>query len=129
MSTVADMLSGGTFMPLAASVKRLRAKRAPDPYNPSRTVEDWGEPEELAMRGFISSSSSTETTDGARDETVSAAVLTVEGPSADIEPGDRIRTEPDDGRLWRVTGFPSRDASPFTGWAPTTEANLEEVVG
>lgn len=131
MSTFADLASaapGAMPMPAAAALARLRAGRKPDPYNPERLVDDWGSPERLEFAGFIASSSSTETGDAAREETVSAAVLTC-APGTDVQKGDRIETVPSDGRLWRVAGFPSSDASPFTGWRPTLEADLEEVVG
>lgn len=132
MSTFADMAaaaSGGAMaMPFAPNVARLRAGQKADPYNPDRTVDDWDDPERIEFPGFISSSTSTETGDAAREETVSAAVLTCE-PGTDVQKGDRIESVPSDGRLWRVTGFPSQDTSPFTGWQPTLEAELEEVVG
>lgn len=130
MTALADMLSAGDGfgMPCAASVVRMRPSRRKDPYNPDREVEDGEAGDELMLRGFIASSSSTVSTDGARERTASAAALTVEG-AADIRRGDLVRAEPDDGRRWRVTGFPSNDRSPFTGWEPTTEANLEEVLG
>lgn len=129
MSTVGDMLSAGGLMPRAATVRRTRPGRKADPYNPDRTVEDWGEPDVAELRGFIASSSSAETTDGAREETSSTAVLTVADPLADVRSGDVVEAVPPDGRRWRVTGFPATDASPFTGWRPTLEASLEEVVG
>lgn len=130
MTALADTLSAGEgfSMPCAAGVVRIRPSRRRDPYNPAREVEDGGAGDELELRGFIASSSSTVSTDGAREQTSSSSTLTVVG-SADIRPGDIVRAEPDDGRRWRVTGFASKDANPFTGWQPTTEANLEEVLG
>lgn len=130
MTSFADMVSPGDLsMPAARTVARLRPARKADPYNPDRTVEDPSSTDRLELRGFIASSSSTETPDGAREETVSSAVLTVADPGADVRRGDIVETVPPDGRRWRVTGFPSSDESPFTGWRPTLEAQLEEVVG
>lgn len=129
MSTVGDMLSAGELMPCAATVRRTRPGSRPDPYNPDRTVEDWDHPDVAELRGFVASSSSSELPDGAREEVSSSAVLTVADPLADVRRGDVIEAVPADGRRWRVVGFPATDASPFTGWRPTLEATLEEVVG
>lgn len=132
MSTFADLAASSSVgpmpMPCAPAVARLRATQKPDPYNPERTNDDWDDPERIEFPGFIASSTSTETGDAAREETVSTAVLTC-APGTDVRKGDRIEPVPADGRLWRVTGFPSQDASPFTGWAPTIEVDLEEVIG
>lgn len=130
MSTVAEMLSGDTaFMPECGTVARLRPREKPDPYNPDRTNADWSDPERVEIPGFIASGSSTEVTDGARQEVTSTATLTLPDRAADVKVGDRIEPVPADGRLWRVTGFPARDRSPFTKWGPTTECTLEEVLG
>lgn len=127
MATFAEIVEGPAFMPSAAPVTRLRAGRKPDPYNPRSTVEDWASPDELELDGFIASSSSTEQADAARESVISTAVLTVANPEADVRRGDRVRGQ--DGREWLVVGIPSRDGSPFTGWRPTLEADLEEVLG
>lgn len=129
MSTVGEMISGDAAMPCAGTFRRTRPGRKADPYNPDRTVEDWDDPDVAELRGFVASSSSSELPDGAREEVTSSAVLTVWDPSADVMRGDVIEAVPPDGRRWRVVGFPSTDASPFTGWRPTLEATLEEVVG
>lgn len=129
MTTVADLMAGaGMPMPLASTLKRTRARRVADPYNPSRTIDDWSDPDVAKIEGFLASTSSTENPDGPREEASSSAVLTC-APDADVRRGDRIEPVPADGRVWAVTGFPSSDASPFTGWRPTLEATLEEVVG
>ena len=62
-------------------------------------------------------------------QTASTAYLTIPDSTADIRIGDRIRTDPDDGRLWEVDGFPSKDANAFTGWRPTLECRLTERKG
>ena len=129
MSTAAEIASSATFMSMAGRIRRLRAKEKENPYNPARPVADWDDLDVIELEGFISSSTSMETPDGARDQTSSTAYLTIADPSADVRRGDRIETLPYDGRRWEVTGFPSTDASPFTGWQPTLEATLEEVLG
>lgn len=129
MSAVADMMGATALMPECGTVARLRARGKADPYDPTREVADWAEPERVEMPGFISAGASTESTDAARQQTQSAATLTIPDPAADVRPGDRFETVPPDGRLWRVTGFPARDQSPFTAWQPTTVCNLEEVRG
>lgn len=127
MGTFADIVGAPSFMPSAGPVTRVRAGRKPDPYNPSADLEDWGDPDELELEGFIASSSSTEQTDAARESAISTAVLTIANPEADVRRGDRVRGP--DGREWEVVGIPSRDGSPFTGWRPTLEVDLEEVLG
>lgn len=129
MSSLGDLMDTSRFFPSSASLIRLRAGTKPDPYNPDASIDDWSNPDILPFNGFIASSSSTEQPDGAREEAVSTAVLTVEGRDVDIRRGDRVQAVPSDGRTWRVTGFPATDRNPFTGWAPTLEATLEEVVG
>ena len=131
MSSFGDMLflnDVAPDMPFASTVRRTRPARVTDPYNPARKIDDWSRPDVSELSGFIASSSSVELPDGAREEATSTAVLTC-APGSDVERGDRIETVPADGRVWIVTGFPSRDRSPFTGWRPTLEASLEEVVG
>lgn len=109
---------------------RLRARKTSDPYTPSATVDDWTKPaDEIPVYGALSSASSRRTPDANREPTTSGAYLTVTDPYCDILIGDRIRTEPDDGRLWDVTGFPSNDINPFTGWQPTREIQLTERRG
>ena len=127
VSIIDDINASG--LPAATRFVRLRASRKPDPYNPAQTTEDWTEPVELEVRGALASSSSTRTPDVLDVQTTSTAVLTVADPNADIRLGDRIRPEPADGRMWEVSGFPSRDANAFTGWQPTLEVQLTEWKG
>ena len=132
MTSAADMLSGRDFMPQAGRIRRLRARGKVNPYNPAREVADWTDADgvdSVELDGFVASSSSVEVADAARSEMSSTAYLTVPDPEADVLPGDRVERVPFDGHRWRVTGLPSRDASPFTGWSPTLEATLEEVLG
>lgn len=123
-----DDLDAGNAMHLTPFV-RLRATRSANPYNPAATAKDWSQPQELSLSGALAASSSTRTPDGLDTATTTRAVLTVFDPSTDIRVGDRIRADPDDGTLWQVTGVPARDLSPFTGWQPTAEIQLEEVKG
>ena len=127
MSLLGDLIARGP--PGSTRFVRLRASRKPDPYNPAQTTEDWTQPVELEVRGALASSTSTRTPDVLDAQTTSTAVLTVSDPNADIRLGDRIRPEPADGRMWEVSGFPSRDVNAFTGWQPTLEVQLTEWKG
>ena len=128
MSSFLDMVgSDAGFLGLAQQLLRLRAGRKADPYNPDGGIDDWGSAVTLEFTGFIASSSSTVLVDGAREEVSSTAVLTCGDPDIDVRVGDRI--EDASGRVWSVEGIPSRDKSPFTGWSPTLEASLKEVIG
>jgi hypothetical protein len=128
--SLSDYIAGPGFpMPQSTAFTRLRATGKPSAANPERLVEDWAHPEELRVTGFLAASASSQSTQDDRRTTVSGATLTLADPHADVKLNDRIRTDPDDGRLWRVTGFPSADRNPFTGWQPTREIALEEVAG
>ena len=133
MSLLDDLNTGGGVFAMAGATRftRLRAKRkAANPYNPAQNEPDWSvPPDELAIIGALSSSSSTRTPDTLDTQTESTAYLTIPDPDADIRTGDRIRADPDDGRLWEVDGFPSKDANAFTGWQPTLECRLTERKG
>ncbi|GAA6124220.1 hypothetical protein BPY_23280 [Bifidobacterium psychraerophilum] len=124
------LTAGATLLPGATTFTRLRAQTASDSYNPADEVADWTKPpDDLDIEGSLSSSSSQRTPDGSREQTTSTAYLTIADPDADVRLGDRIRTNPDDGRLWEVSGFPSNDINPFTGWQPTLEVSLTEWKG
>lgn len=131
MSLLDDMNAGGGWrMPGATKWRRLRAKRKTNPYNPAQNEPDWSvPPDELAIMGVLSSSSSTRTPDTLDTQTASTAYLTIPDPTADVKIGDRIRADTDDGRLWDVDGFPSKDVNAFTGWRPTLECRLTERKG
>lgn len=114
----------------ATKWRRLRARRKTNPYNPAQKEPDWSvPPDELAIIGALSSSSSMRTPDTLDTQTASTAYLTIPDSTADIRIGDRIRADPDDGRLWEVDGFPSKDVNAFTGWRPTLECRLTERKG
>lgn len=108
-------------------LKRLRTEGEYDPYNPLHKVPNWdGEVDELAFNGFISTSSSVMSPDGAREQVATDATLTVADPTVDIRRGDRIK---DGSHVYTVDVIPSVDANPFTGWQPTLEVGLQEVEG
>ncbi|TPF97566.1 hypothetical protein EP30_01090 [Bifidobacterium sp. UTCIF-39] len=119
----------GFTLPGATPFNRLRATRTPDPYNPSTTASDWTNPVTIPIRGALASSTSTRLQDGPRDQTTSTAILTIDDPHTDIQIGDRIKPDPDDGRCWEVTGFPSNDVNAFTGLQPTLQVTLAEWKG
>lgn len=132
MSLLDDMNAGGGAFAMAGATRfiRLRAKRKANPYNPAQHEPDWSvPPDELAIMGALSSSSSTRTPDTLDTQTASTAYLTIPDPDADIRTGDRIRADPDDGRLWEVDGFPSKDVNAFTGLRLTLECRLAERKG
>lgn len=132
MSLLDDLDAGGGVFAMAGATRfmRLRAKRKTNPYNPAQHEPDWSvPPDELVIMGVLSSSSSTRTPDTLDTQTASTAYLTIPDPDTDVKIGDRIRADPDDGRLWEVDGFPSKDANAFTGWRPTLECSLTERKG
>ena len=132
MSLLDDLNAGGGVFAMAGATRfmRLRAKRKTNPYNPAQHEPDWSvPPDELVIMGVLSSSSSTRTPDTLDTQTASTAYLTIPDPDTDVKIGDRIRADPDDGRLWEVDGFPSKDANAFTGWRPTLECRLTERKG
>lgn len=132
MSLLDDMNAGGGVFAMAGATSfvRLRAKRKANPYNPAQNEPDWSvPPDELVIMGALSSSSSTRTPDTLDTQTASTAYLTIPDPTSDVKIGDRIRADPNDGRLWEVDGFPSKDANAFTGWRPTLECRLTERKG
>lgn len=131
MSLLDDLNSSASGIRLdgAERFQRLRARRIPDDSNPMQTMDDWTNPEVLELSGALSSSSSTRTPDVLDVRTTSVAYLTVADPSADVRVGDRIRPDPDDGRMWEVTGVPAHDRNAFTGWRPTLEISLTEWRG
>lgn len=132
MSLLDDLNAGGGAFAMAGATRfmRLRAKRKTNPYNPAQHEPDWGVlPDELVIMGALSSSSSMRTPDTLDTQTASTAYLTILDPDTDVKIGDRIRADPDDGRLWEVDGFPSKDANAFTGWRPTLECRLTERKG
>ncbi len=131
MSLLDDLTAGGGWrMPGVTKWRRLRAKRKTNTYNPAQNEPDWSvPPDELVIMGALASSSSMRTPDTLDTQTASTAYLTIPDPTADVKIGDRIRADPDDGRLWEVDGFPSKDVNAFTGWRPTLECRLTERKG
>lgn len=107
--------------------ERLRATATPDPYDPdSKGVPDWSKPQILEFEGFLTESTTSINSDGVRGQVYTGAMLTVTDPALDVQVGDRIRQGK---QIWQVSGRPSRDLSPFTGWQPTLEIPLENYQG
>lgn len=132
MSLIDDLNSAVGVSAMAGATRfiRLRAKRKANPYNSAQNEPDWSvPPDELAITGALASSSSMRTPDTLDTQTASTAYLTIPDSTADVRIGDRIRADPDDGRLWEVDGFPSKDVNAFTGWRPTLECRLTERKG
>lgn len=105
---------------------RQRATRIPDPYNPDAAVDDWMNPDELALEGYFEPNSSTEQLDPVRNQAVTVYLLVVWDPHADVRRGDRIVQ---DDKTWTVQGFPSAPKNPFTGWQPYLYVRVIEGVG
>ena len=42
------------------TLKRVRARQVTDPMNPRRTIEDWSNPDEITIAGFLDSEASSE---------------------------------------------------------------------
>lgn len=103
-----------------------RAGLKPDPYNPDRMVEDWTNPQIGTVEGYIASGASALQGDPVRERVQSDAQLVIDDPGADVKIRDLIELGD---RSWRVSGFPTMDINPFTGWQPTLVANLEEQRG
>ena len=130
MTTFDDTLTSSFTLPGATTYERLRARKTINPYNPNQYSDDWDTPDSLTFTGALAaSSSSRNAVEGYNLTTTSTAILTVADPHVDIIAGDRIRAVPDDGRMWEVTGVPSKDVNAFTGWQPTTEITLTEWKG
>lgn len=126
VSTALDWISSPEPEHLEAFT-RLRAQQIPDPYNPARTVEDWTSPAELALRGSWDSTGSSFGSDPVRTPLTTSKRIAIFTPAADVREGDRIRTA--DGVVFTVTGRPSRDINPWTGWQPTVVLDVEERKG
>ena len=126
MTSLAQAVSGFP-LPYSQDFVRIAPQTPADPY--SGTPATSNRVERVRFRAALSSSSSTRSNQTTGVETSSQAVLTIPISALDIQPGDLIETDPDDGRRWRVNGFASRDVNPMTGWQPTIEATLVEVRG
>ena len=92
----------GLHMPAVEALIRLRATVKTDPYNPATHVDDWSQPDQAELQGFISSSSSSRTTDRLDTTTESDAVLTCPagGKSSASQPVTATRS-PGGARHWK----------------------------
>lgn len=104
MSLLDDLNAGGGWrMPGATKWRRLRARKAHDPYSGEQTGEDWSI-RKLWISPALASSSSTRTPDGLREQTTSAAYLT-----SQIRPWTSCRVT--GFRRCRMTGDVGRSAA------------------
>lgn len=108
---------------------RQRAQQVADPYNPSRTVEDWTLPTvDLPLTGcYINSTSTNVLPAAARTQQDIYKSLFSPDPTVDVKVGDRILDV--DGYLYQIKDRPVRDRNPFTGWQPIAEIPLTGVQG
>ena len=128
MSTAADYVGSGDGLAMGSltTLTRSRAGTKADPYNPGRTVSDWTNPATISFGGYVSSMTSAEQTDEVRAQLITTVQIIIPDPATDVRAGDRIT---DGTRRWMVTGIPTADTNPFTGWRPTLVVNVEEVDG
>lgn len=129
MTTAADLMGEGSFFDHDAltGFVRLRPKRTVDPYDPENViVGSWADADRLELQAYFASQSSLEQSDPVRAQIVTTKQLIIDDPDADVQVGDRI-TQGD--KTWTITGFPTNDLNPFTGWRPTLVVNLKEVTG
>lgn len=105
------------------TVYRDRRPQVSDPYNPARTVPgSWDDADTITLtKCFVASSSSSNPGNATRNQILTAKSLYC-APSADVQPGDRIRTA---SGVWYVNELPSADVNPFTGWQPAREVPLD----
>lgn len=126
--------------PFGEQVVRERRQPVIDPYDPDTSVPgSWGDPLDYLKveQAFVASSSSTAPVDATRSQILTEKSLYCTEPSADVQPGDRIRrggTQGADG-IWRggevlyVNVRPTADTNPFTGWQPAVEIPLDMSEG
>lgn len=117
---------GGQQMEHLEPFARLRAKRIADSYNPDAEVDDWNDPDEVALEGYFDMQSSTEQVDAAREQAITLRTLVLNNPEADVRRGDRIKQGD---KVWTVQGFPDPPRNPFTNWRPGLWVRLIEGVG
>ncbi|MEU4016182.1 hypothetical protein AB0E56_13065 [Microbacterium sp. NPDC028030] len=123
--------------PFGETVVRERRQMVTDPYDPGTQVPgSWGDPLSYLVleQAFVASSSSTAPTNATRAQILTEKSLYLTEPSADVQPGDRIRrggTFDEDTQTWSggevlyVNVRPAADTNPFTGWQPVVEIPLD----
>ena len=132
MDALAAVEGPAVPMPYGQEFERLRGVYVPDPYDPDEGMVTWDDPDIITVSGFLASTASVqalasrEQDSPVRSQLITTNMLTLTDPDADVERGDRIRQGD---RVWTVTGYPSQDQNPFTGWQPTRVCYLEEVTG
>ena len=120
--------------PNGQSVYRDRRGSSMDPYSQKeRPTGEWDEELTITIENaFVASTSSAALRSATRSEILTAKSLYLTDPTADVRPGDRIRTAdmPFTGSdPYFVHERPAADTNPFTGWQPVQEIPLEEVSG
>lgn len=129
MTTAADLMSEGSFFDhdVLTEFIRLRPKRTVDPYNPENViVGSWADADRLPLQAYLSSQQSVAQSDPVRVQIVTTKQLILDDPDADVQVGDRI-SQGD--KTWTITGFPTNDVNPWSGWQPTLVVNIEEAKG
>lgn len=114
--------NAGVFFQAAQEITITRPGTKPNPYNPAESIPDWENATMTSVYGFIAVGTWNDNTTSNEARLTGAATLTITSPNADVQHGDKI-TGPD-GAVWRIEGHPRSNINPFTGWQPTTEANL-----
>lgn len=111
--------------PHGQTLTRLRAPLVSDPYSSAATRRDWATATETQIDGFGLDPGGSVVTDTVnRTQITTAPTLIWLGEDVpDIQPEDRMRDSA--GRVWRVTGHPSRPIHPWTGWQPGATWPLE----
>ena len=122
-------------------VVRERRQLVADPYDPGTQVPgSWGDQLDYLEleRAFVASSSSTSPVNATRSQILTEKSLYLTDPSADVQPGDRIRRGGlfdggsgtwAGGEVLYVHVRPTADTNPFTGWQPVVEIPLEASEG
>lgn len=120
--------------PFGETVYRDRKATVANPYNPARpTGGDWDPELTIEIKGaYVAPSSSTSSSTATREQKLLDKSLFITDLTADVQPGDRIRTAsiPFDGGVpYYVHVRPLAEVNPFTGWSPGLEIPLEMVEG
>ncbi|WP_312672838.1 hypothetical protein [Microbacterium sp.] len=127
--------------PFGEQVVRERRIPVVDPYDPGTQVPgSWEGPLDYLPleHAFVASSSSSAPATVTRAQILTDKSLYLSEPSADVQPGDRIRrggTFDEDAGTWSggvvlyVNARPEADTNPFTGWQPVVEIPLDMTEG
>lgn len=125
--TVSDFMAEDGKFSFTDGFVRLRAGIKIDPYSGEEAGVDWNNPTQLPIDAYIDSQSSVEQTDAVRQQVITQKRLVMTDPNCDVRKGDRVKSGA--GEVFKVTGEPSRDRNPFTGWQPTLVVEIEKDEG